>query len=133
MARKLSRRDLAQYVARQLTDGASQKKITLQLAAYLIENRRTNELSIIIRDIAASLADIGHLSGTITSAHELSTSTKKAVEAYTKEKTEASHVSLDTIVDKSVLGGIKLELPGRELDTTITRQLTLLKTRYKKA
>jgi len=32
-----------------------------------------------------------------------------------------------------VLGGIKLELPGRELDTTITRQLTLLKTRYKKA
>ena len=133
MTRKLSRRDLAQYVAHQLADGASQKKITLQLAAYLIENRRTNELSIIIRDIAAQLADLGHLSGTVTSAHELSAATKQAIETYAKEKTNAPHVVLDTIVDETVLGGIKLELPGRELDSTIARRLTLLKTRYKKA
>jgi len=133
MPRKLSRRDLAQYVAQQLVDGASQKKLTLQLAAYLIESRRTNELSIIIRDIAVQLADLGHLSGTITSARELSAETKKTIEAYTKDKTKAPHVSLDTIVDESVLGGIKLELPGRELDTTVARRLTLLKTRYKQA
>lgn len=133
MARKLSRRDLSQYAARQLVDGASQKKIARQLAAYLIENRRTNELSVIIRDINAYLTELGHVSGTVTTAHELSESTAKAIEAYAKDKTGASHVSLDRIVDESVLGGIKLELPGRELDTTIGRRLTILKTRYKKA
>lgn len=133
MARKLSRRDLSLYAARQLTAGASQKKIALQLAAYLIESRRTNELSVIIRDIATHLADMGYVAGTLTSAHELSAATAKAIETYTKDKTGASHVSLDTIIDESVLGGIKIELPGRELDTTITRQLTILKTRYKKA
>jgi len=133
MARKLSRRDLAMYAARQLVDGAPQKKIAMQLAAYLIESRRTNELSVVIRDIASALADLGHVSGTLLSAHELSASTIKAIEAYTKEKTGAPHISLDTIIDESVIGGMKLELPGRELDTTIARQLTILKTRYKKA
>jgi len=133
MARKLSRRDLAQYAARQLTDGAPYKKIAMQLAAYLIESRRTNELSVIIRDIAAHLTDMGHVAGTLTSAHELNAETVKAIEAFTKQKTGASNVSLDTIIDELVLGGIKLELPGTELDTTITRQLTILKTRYKKA
>lgn len=133
MARKLSRRDLAQYAARQLTDGTPYKTIAMQLAAYLIESRRTNELSVIIRDIAAHLTDMGHVAGTLTSAHKLDAATVKAIEAYTKEKTGAKNVSLDTSIDESVLGGIKLELPGRELDTTITRQLTILKTRYKKA
>ena len=133
MARKLSRRDLSRYAARQLTEGASQKKIAMQLAAYLIESRRTNELSVIIRDIASQLTDMGYVAGTLTSARELSASTIKAIEAYTKEKTGASHVSLDTTIDESVLGGMRLELPGRELDTTIIRQLTILKTRYKKA
>lgn len=133
MARKLSRRDLAQYAARQLVDGASQKKITQQLAAYLLEHRRTNELSVIVRDIIAALADYGHVAGTVTSAHELSASTMKALEAFAKEQTGAKRVSLDTIIDESVLGGVKLELPGRELDTTIARNLTILKTRYKKA
>ena len=133
MARKLSRHDLAQYVVRQLTSGASQQRTVLQLAAYLIENGRTNESDTIIRDISVALAEQGHVSGIITSAHELSVATKKAIELYVKEKTGAAHSVLDAVVDESVLGGIRLELPGRELDTTIARQLTLLTTRYKKA
>lgn len=133
MARKLSRREVAQYVANQLVAGASPKKMTLQLAAYLIESRRTNELTIMIRDIAMYLSDAGHVSGTITSARELNAATKKAIEHYAKEKTGAAHIELDTIVDEAVLGGIKLEVPGREFDSTVARQLTLLTTRYKKA
>ena len=133
MARKLSRRDLSRYAARQLSDGVSQKKVARQLAAYLIENRRTNEISVIVRDIAAQLTEHGHVTGTVTSALGLSASTVKSIEAYAKDKTGAKTVTLDAVVDEAVLGGVKLELPGLELDTTIAHQLTLLKTRYKKA
>ena len=133
MARKLSRRDLARHAARQLSDGASQKTVALQLAAYLIQNRRTNELGVIVRDIAAYLTEYGHVTGTVTSAHELSAATLKAIKAYAQEKTGAKDITLDTVIDEAVLGGVKLELPGLELDTTIAHQLTLLKTRYKKA
>lgn len=133
MARKLSRRDLATYAARQLADGTSQKKVALQLAAYLIENRRTSELNVLMRDIATKLADEGHVTGTLTSANELSAATVKAIADYAQQKTGAKNVTLDTVVDESVLGGVKLELPGLELDTTIAHQLTILKTRYRKA
>lgn len=133
MARKLSRRSLAIYVATHLADGKPQKQIAQQLAAYLIWTRRTKELSVIIRDVQFYLADHGQIAGTVTSAHDLSATTLKAIEAFAKDKTGAKHVSLDTLVDESLLGGIKLEVPGYELDSSVARQLTILKTRFKKA
>jgi F-type H+-transporting ATPase subunit delta len=114
-------------------NGKPQTEIAQQLAAYLIWTRRTKELSLIVRDVQFYLAEHGHIAGSVTSAHELSMTTLKAIESFAKAKTGAKHVSLDRIVDESVLGGIKLEIPGHELDTTIARQLTTLKTRYKKA
>lgn len=103
------------------------------MAAYLIWSRRTNELSSIVRDIQYYLAEKGHVAGTVTSARELSATTLRSIEAFTKAKTGAKEVSLDTHVDETLLGGMKLQLPGQQLDTTITRHLTTLKTRYKKA
>lgn len=133
MARKLSRRSLAKYVAAHLIDGKPQKDVSLQLAAYLISTRRTSELSVIIRDIQFYLAENGHIAGAVTSAHSLSAETVKAIESFAKQKTGAKSVSLDRDVDESLIGGIKLEVPGYELDTTIARQLTILKTRHNKA
>lgn len=133
MARKLSRRSLAQYVARTLAAGTPQKEVALQLAAHLIQTRRTGELTVLLRDIKYYLGEHGHVAGTVTAAHELGASTLKAIESFAKQKTGAKSVSLDVNLDEALIGGVKLELPGYELDTTIARQLTILKTRYKKA
>lgn len=133
MARKLSRRSVAQHIAKELAGGASQKELARQLAAYLLESRRTREVGLLVRDVQFYLAEQGHVAGTLTSAHELGASTMKAIEAFAKEKTGAKSVSLDKNVDEALIGGIKLALPGYELDTTIARQLTTLKTRYRKA
>ena len=133
MARKLSRRSVAQYIAKQLAEGTAKKDLTQQLAAYLIETRRTREVNLIVRDVQFYLAEQGHVAGTLTSARDLGASTIKAIEAFAKEKTGAKTVSLDKNVDEALIGGIKLALPGYELDTTIARQLTTLKTRYRKA
>ena len=130
---KLSRRAVTEYIAERLLAGDSQQKLIEQLAAYLIENRRTKEVSLIIRDIQYYLAEKGHVMGTVTSAFELSKATEDAIKAFAKSESGASHVQLDTVVDPTVLGGIRLTLPGKELDTTISRKITLLKTRYKKA
>jgi len=133
MARKISRRVIATHIADELIKGTSQKKLTKQLAAYLIENRRTNELNLMVRDIQYYLSEKGYILGTVTTAHELGATTKKAIEAFAKKNTGAKHIELDSIVDESVLGGFKLDLPNKEIDTTIARQLTILKTKYKKA
>ena len=133
MAKKLSRRTLARHVAAELAGGADQKKLARQLAAYLIDARRTREVRVLLRDIQTALAENGHVAGTIVSAVALSRATIAAIEAFAKAETGAATVSLDTVVDAAVIGGIKLELPGHELDTTIARRLTTLKTKYRKA
>ncbi len=133
MARKLSRRSLAKYVATHLAEGKPQKDIAMQLAAYLMLSHRTRELPVIVRDVQYYLAEHGHIAGTVTSAHSLSDATVKAIESFTKQKTGANNVSLDQEIDESLIGGVKLEIPGYEFDSTIARQLTLLKTRYNKA
>jgi len=130
---RLSRRAIATYVAQQLTTGTDSKKVVLQLAAYLVDTRRTKELSLIIRDIQFYLSEAGSVSGVITTATTLTAETKKAVEKYIKQQTGATTVALDSFIDPSVIGGVKVSIPGRELDATVSRNLTILKTRFKKA
>lgn len=133
MPGKLSRRAIAHYFVESVVSGVSVKKLARQLAAHLIETKRTDELELVLREIQYLLAEKGYVIGTVTAARELSAATKQMLEAYAQKKTGAQQVQLDTIVDESVLGGVKLDLPGRELDLTIARQLTMLKTKYKKA
>lgn len=133
MAKKVSRRALAMYIADQIVYGTNVKPLAKQLAAYLIDTKRTKQLDLIVRDVEFYLAEQGHVSGTVTSAYALSKEMQKSLEAFVKKHTSAKAVKLDTQVDESVLGGVKINLPGKEFDATIARALTTLKTRYKKA
>tara|TARA_Y100001949_G_scaffold28778_1_gene21912 strand:+ start:2204 stop:2605 length:402 start_codon:yes stop_codon:yes gene_type:complete len=133
MAKKLSRRALSVYIADQLIEGAAVKVVAQKVAAYLLENRRTKELHLVLRDVQWRLAERGIATGTVTTAFALETESKKAIEQFVKAKTGATQVTIDPIVDPRVLGGVKIRLPGREFDTTVARALTTLKTRYKKA
>ena len=133
MPGRLSRRAMAEYIATGLIDGKSKKALLAQLAAYLVETRRTKELELIVRDIEFYLSEKGVVQATITSAFDLTAETKKALEAFVKSETKASTVTVTNIVEPTVLGGVKISIPGRELDQTVAHQLTVLKTRYKKA
>jgi F-type H+-transporting ATPase subunit delta len=133
MPGRLSRRAVAEYIATGLIEGQSKKKLLRQLAGYLVDAKRTSELELIIRDIEFSLSEKGIVQASIVSAFDLTAETKKALEAFVKTKTNATHVSLSNMVDPTVLGGVKIVTPGRELDQTVARQLTVLKTRFKKA
>lgn len=132
MAIRLSRRKIASYYAQALLDGANSQKLALQLAAYLIESSRTKELISIISDIEYQLSLNGVVLANITSAHDLSDLTRAAVADLIKKTTNATSIQLKECIDPSVLGGVKLEFTGFELDTTIARRLTKLKTNYKK-
>lgn len=132
MARTLSRRSVAAFIADELLNKADSRAVCRQLAAYLVDTRRTKEVDLFVRDIVHELSLRGHVAGTVTSAHELSQATKQALEAYAKAATDAQTVHLDEVVDPQVLGGVRLSLPGKELDTTIAHQLLTLRTRYKK-
>lgn len=129
---RLSRRKITSYVADQLAAGVQTKKLVKELAAFLIDNRRTKEIDLVVRDIEYELKNRGIVLARITSAHELSAATKQALTQLVKQNTKAKTVQLTQFINPTVLGGVKVDLPGLQLDTTIARRLTALRTNVKK-
>lgn len=124
MPSRISRRILAQHVADSLRDGDT--NVITQLAAYLIDARRTNEADLIVRDVESALAASGVIIADIISARDLSEELKKAVVSYVTKLADASEVHVRTDIDESLLGGVRVQVPGAEYDGTVRRQLTKL-------
>lgn len=132
MAIRLSRQKLSKYYAASLMNGVAAKKIAKQVAAYLIETKRTKELSMLVSDIEYQMSLKGVVIANVTSAHTLDEIAKTALIDLIRRNTAATKIRLTEHLDPSVLGGVKLKFTDTELDTTIARRLTTLKTNYKK-
>lgn len=125
MAVRVSRRKLAAYTAEQLMK--ADKAVLTQLAAYLVETRRTKELPLLVRDIESALAAHGVVIADVTTVGSLGAAAEKAVRDFVANTQHASKVHLRTAEDPALLAGVKISLPGSELDTSVRRKLTALK------
>lgn len=122
MPGRISRRKLAEYVAGRVIKGDAKKALD-ELAAFLVETRRTDELELLVRDIEQELADHGVVVADITTAHPLSDSLKEGI----KELVGGKTLQVRETIDESVLGGVRVDIPGKRFDGTIRRKLTALK------
>lgn len=120
---RLSRRKIAAYFADEVVAG---RDITKHLAAYLVESKRIREARLVVRDIEAALAERGVLLADIATSRELANDTEKTIVEYLKSTTGASSVTLRSHVDPYLLGGVRIETPGRQLDRTLRHQLNQL-------
>ena len=123
MAERLSRRKIANYVADNVSKGVAVDKVIAEVAAYLVDSRRTRELQLVVRAIEDELAARGEVIANVTTARALDDSLKQAVESVVGAKT----IHLRESVDESVIGGVKIDLPGATLDATIKRKLLALR------
>ncbi len=122
---KLSRRKIAETWARELLAGHD---ITQQIAAYLVETRRTSEADLIVRDTESALAAHGVVIADVTSAHDVSAESRQAIEAFLKHAKSAQKVALRTTTDASVMGGVRVDTADERLDATLRGRLNQLKT-----
>ena len=124
MATRLSRRKIALFVTDRLLSGkASADEVLRELAAYLVTTRRTRELDLLVRDIEAALADKGVVAVDVTSARPL----HAAVKAEITKMLDAKSVQLRESVDEALLGGIRIDTPGKRFDGTIRHKLNALR------
>lgn len=126
MSARLSRRKIAEYYGNELLEGTSATELTRELAAFLVDTRRTRELSLIVRDIEDVLARRGVVVADVTSATPIDSATEQSIKALvaTVYKTTELHIRQHT--DPSVLGGIHVSLPNEEFDGTLRHKLTRL-------
>lgn len=122
---KLTRRELADYAAAQLQAGNG--AVIEELAAYLIESRRTREAGLIVRDIESALARRGIVIAHVSSAHALDASSRSSLEAVLKQTFGATSLQLKERVEPALLGGVKVLAADKELDASARRRLQQLR------
>lgn len=123
----LSRRKLAGNIAARLAGGESQKTVLKELAAFLIDTGRKKEAGLIVRDVEAMLVDAGTAVGTVVSARPLNGDSLKTIESFIKQSnSRIKNVVLREQVDESLIGGVRIELPGKQLDASVKAKLEKL-------
>lgn len=120
MPTHLSRRKIADYAADQIAAG---KDVIRDLAVLLVADGRTREVELLVRDIEAALSVRGIVVATVTSAHSLGEDIKRAI----AELVGSKDLKLREKIDNSVIGGLRIDLPGQRLDDTIKHKLAALR------
>lgn len=123
MAERISRAKLARYVAQGLMSG--KKDVVRELAAYLVEAKRTKEADLVIRAIYDELEAAGVVVADVVTAHPID----KSVREHIKQLTGAKQLELREKEAPEVLGGIRISTASRVLDATLQNRLMKLRER----
>ena len=122
MQSKISRRKLAQYAADAYASGVLEQALQA-IAAYLIDSRRLREVELVVRAIEDELAARGTVVAHVATARPLTSELENAIKAIIGTK----EISITETVNPELIGGVRIETPGKLLDATIKRKLLALR------
>jgi len=117
----VSRMQVATYVAGHLR--ADRAGVLRSAAAWLVERGQARQARYLARDVAQVLATRGYVVAQVTTARPMNAEARVQVESFIKEATGARELELETAVEPGLIGGIKLEIPGKALDASIRTKL----------
>lgn len=126
---KTPRHRIADFLAeRSLDPSVDAKKLSREIAAFLLETGRSGELSSLARDIMQRRADQGVVEVTAVTAHPLTSDLRQDI----KDKIrafypQAKRISINDVIDPNLLGGIRLELANDQLDLSVRSKLNRFK------
>lgn len=125
---KTSRTRIAHTIAdRTLKDG-SKKKLSQEIAAYLLSERRVGDLDSLLRDVQADWAEAGFVEVLAASAHPLTAATRADIEKRIKPLyPNAKRIIVTEVHDVGVIGGVRLSLANQQLDLTVEAKLNKFK------
>jgi F0F1-type ATP synthase delta subunit len=125
---KAPRTRISRVIADKTLKQGSSKRLSREVAAYLLAERRTGQLESILRDIQADWAEAGRVEVIATSAHPLTA----AVQADIKRRIKKVYPDAKQIIvtgqhDPEVIGGVRLSLADRQLDLSVQAKLNQFK------
>lgn len=113
--------------AKTLKSGVS-RRLSQEIAAYLLSERRVGDLDSILRDVQNDWAAAGYVEVTAASAHPLTDAIKADITRQVKSLyPDARQVIITEVADPEVIGGVRLNLPNQQLDLTIEAKLNKFK------
>lgn len=94
-----------------------------KIASYLVYERRSSDLDIIMREVARQQLAQGVTEVTLTTASPVS----KAVMSEVKHLLGDRKAVINQVIDKNIIGGMRLEANDFYLDLTVHNRLNKLK------
>lgn len=127
MAAKLTRRQIAGYIAESLQRGVNRKHLLAEVAAYLIERKQTGTYQLVADDVALLLAsEKAHLLAGATVARPIGTELEKTIKQHLQAVSGIKSVELTVDVDTGIIGGMILRTPDEVQDASIRTTLRTL-------
>ena len=125
---KVPRHILAQAIAERTLSIDDPKLLAREIAAYLLVERRVNELESILRDIMQYRAEHGVLEAEVVTAHAV----QNQVLGEVKQLLQAAYptavkVHVSPHLDPSVIGGVRVDMANEQLDMTVAAKLATFK------
>ena len=121
---KITTNELAIFAVEQLESGTSTSNLATRISAFLLEERRSRDMPVVLRAIDEELSRRGASQVMITSAHAVSETIKKQL----AELLEVKNPVFSEIIDPSVIGGVKARSGESEIDLTVRGRLNRFKT-----
>lgn len=125
---KARRTRIAQTIADKTLKSGSSKRFSQEIAAYLLSERRTDELDSILRDVQGDWAKAGRVEVIASSAHPLSPAVRADITKQIKRLyPSAQKIIVTEIHDPAVIGGVRLNLAEQQLDLSVEAKLNKFK------
>lgn len=124
---KTPRTTIARVITDKLTEEPA-KKLSRDVAAYLLESGRVGELDSLLRDVQQQRADAGIVEAIAVSARPLNDKIRADIEARVRSLyPKATKIIISEELDPDVVGGVKIELANEQLDLSIRSKLNRFK------
>ncbi|HEY5442417.1 MAG TPA: F0F1 ATP synthase subunit delta [Candidatus Saccharimonadales bacterium] len=125
---KQPRTKIARLIADKTLRSGISKPFVAEVAAYLLSERRVNELDSVLRDVQADWAEAGQVEVIARSAHALNATAKADIVKRLKPLyPNAKQIIVTEVHDPAVIGGVRLNLADRQLDLSIRSKLDTFK------
>ena len=125
---KASISSIASIISSKTIGGIPPKNLSKDIAAYLLDEGRTGELSSLLRTVQEDWAQQGIVEATVSSAFSVNESVKKDIKAEIKKiYPNAKNINLIMEHDPSLVGGIKISTANDQMDISILSKLSKFK------
>lgn len=123
-----TRPEIAAVIARRTLAVQDTQSLQQAVAGFLLEQNRVDELDSIMRDVIAYRSEHGHVEVTVVSAYPITSDVKAEVLLAVKQEFPgAVSYVINQKIDAAVVGGLRLEFNGEELDLTVKAKLNKFK------
>jgi F0F1-type ATP synthase delta subunit len=123
-----TQRQLAKTIAERTRNVSSLKTLTDEVAAFLIEEKGVYNLESLLRDVIKYRAEKGIVEAVIVAANKVDKNVEAEVEQIVADiYPESKKIYISQKIDPQVVGGIRIDLPDRQLDLTVRTKINILK------